>query len=59
MRAASVVIHFQYVPVFAVLTRAFTLLAANLVLAPLLYVLRMGALSILNNILAVVRSLCF
>ena len=32
MRAASVVIHFQYVPVFAVLTRAFTLLAANLVL---------------------------
>ena len=32
MRAASVVIHLQYVPVFAVLTRAFTLLAAFLAL---------------------------
>ena len=56
---ARSVVNFQYVTLtfFAVLTRAFTSLAAFTVYCTC--EMRMRALSILTNILAVVRSLCF
>ena len=58
---ARSVVNFQYVTLtfFAVLTRAFTSLAALIIYCTCEMRMRALTLSILNNILAVVRSLCF